>query len=356
MQQETLSRELAESNTLQTLGLKVARQDRTEASTRRKHAVLITLGLVVGVMLYFASGIYGMRWRYPHMFAWHEGMRAAVAAGKQPRPLGQHAFSMYQVCTAANFTPAQSLMELLLVWKHLSFEGANFVLYTIQHFQIMKQKDKSVELTSLHFAGSGAQTQYEKLLGPKGWASGGCGTDTLAQRKQTLCDNWNRSAKEGNIWYDLLPKPTDATGRERFLSIPMIRDLYTDSDTTGGAANACDTTSFFTSRIGMLYSGGICNVAFNATAADDSAAKIFRDYFSSDISVLQSCGGAASAAAVQGAISTGGMGLCMMGMFEPPIAGAIIAAVTTVAGAVAGGVTGAAAAREQCAQAQELAA
>lgn len=328
----------------------IAKTDRSDAASRRLHTKVVVFGAVASIVMYFVSAIYGMRYRYPDMFRWWDAMRAEKVQGQ-----GKHNFSMYQVCTAANFAPAQSMLELLLVWKHLRLDCANFLIYCVHHFNILAKTNPKAKLTAIHWAGSQAQSGYEKLLGPKGWASSGCDAGTVDQKEQALIDNWNASAAE-NPWYHLFPEPTDSTGRRAFLSVPAIKELFGDAQ--GGAANACDASDFFDSKIGMLFSGGLCNVAAQETSSDKSAADIFSEYFGTHVSVQQSCNGAASAGAVQGAMSVGS-GVAMMAMMIPfPGVGAIGAigvkalavAASTGAAAAVGAATSSAAARERCQQ------
>lgn len=324
-------------------------------SDDRKHRAFFVAGvasILVGVVCYFASGIYGMKMRYPHLFAWYEGMRRDKVQGA-----GRHDFSLYQVCTAANFAAAQQLFNLLLVWKDLHPAAANFLLFTIEYFDEKAKKDPKKRLTALHWAGSGAQTGFEKLTGPTGWASTGCATATLEQKKETLIANWNRSADE-NIWYHMLPQPVDASSKRAFLSVPMIAELYSDSATTGGAASACDPESFRESKLGLLFDGGLCNVAFyEGTKANEDSADLFNDYFAvhDNPNAYESCNGAAAAGAVQGAMSGGMSGLMFLQMAEGALPGPVgiltkLAGAGVVAGgmAAASGATSAAAAQARC--------
>lgn len=324
------------------------------------HYVLFTIvSLVLSIVSFYVSGIRGMRTRYPHLFAWYDAMRKEKVQGK-----GAHDYSLYQVCTAANYTATQNLLDTLLIWPSLHFAAANFLLYTIEFFRQRTGSTKTKGgtsgksepfLTSVHWCGSREQTGYSKLTGPDGWASVGCATGTLEQKKETLIGNWNRSASEGNPWYTMLPQPVDADSKRAFLSVPIIAELYTDSSSTGGAASACDPASFAQSKIAQLYDGGLCNVAFVATRANQTSAQLFNEYFSVDDSpqVRPSCSGATAAGATQGAVTGATTGLMLAGLI--PGAGAIAAAVkvgatvaVSVAAAAAGGATSAAAAKEKC--------
>lgn len=323
------------------------KQDLTDERKRRTMVVGVVLTIVIGVVSYFVSGVLGMRMRYPKLFQWYEAMRKEKVQG-----LGPHNFSLYQVCTAANFTAVQQLLNLLLVWNDLHFAAANFLMYCIVYFEEKAKEDPREKLTALHWAGSESQTSYDKLTGPTGWASTGCSTGTLQQRQQTLIDNWNRG-KDENIWYYLLPQPVDETSKRAFLSVPMIEELYTDSASTGGAASACDPDSFASSKIGQLFRGGLCKVAHTATKSNESSADIFNDYFAvhSNPTATQSCEGAAAAGATQGAM-TGGMSVGMMMTMVPGevgIVAKVIGGLVATAGAAAvGGATSAAQAKEQC--------
>lgn len=340
-------------------------QDLSDERKRRAFLVAGVVSVVVGVVCYFASSIYGMRMRYPHLFAWYEAVRQEKVQGQ-----GRHDFSLYQVCTAANFGEAQRLFDLLLIWKSLHPAAANFLLFTIEYFREKAAADPKMALTALHWAGSGAQTGYDKLTGPTGWASTGCSTGTLEQKKATLIANWNRGAAE-NIWYDMLPRPVDETSKLAFLSVPMIAELYTDS-ADGGAASACDPESFRLSKIAQLYDGGLCNVAFKeGTKSTVSSADLFNAYFAvhDNPTASESCEGAARAGALQGASSGGMMALMFLQMAGGALGGGEAKAATGLMGmlvrnpmttkalgtvavggglAVANGVTSANAAKERC--------
>ena len=275
----------------------------------QKMTVAIVCTVVSTVIMYFVTGILGMKSRYPHLFTWYDAMRAEKVQGA-----GKHDYSLYQVCTAADFTAAQSMLNMLLVWHDLHFAPANFLMFCISYFGDKAKKEPKAKLTALHWAGSRAQTGYEKLLGEKGWASTGCSTASLGAKKQNLVNNWN-AGKDENIWYHLLPQPTDGASTQAFLSVPMIAELYTDSS-KGGAATTCDADAFATSKIAQLYDGGLCNVAFVNTESGTSAGDLFNGYFEVDVnpSVSVSCGGAVAAAATQGATSGAMSGMMLLGL------------------------------------------
>lgn len=345
---DSLVRATQQTNDALKLEADVQKADKKDESHHRWAVRFAVMAIVVGIVAYFASGIYSQRMRYPQMFRWYNEMKK-----KGPVPQGTHDFGMYQVTTAATFVPAQNMMELLLVWKHLRFESAQFLMLCIEHFQIVEQSDPKAKLTSIHWAGSAEQTHYDKLVGKDGWASAGCATGTLDQKQQTLVSNWNKG-KGTNPWYYLLPQPVNETGRQAFLSVPMIKELYSDSSVTGGAVSACDESTFFDSKIGMLFQGGLCHVAFMETSSSVSADDMFNEYFASHVSVRPSCSGAYAAGATQGAMSMGSMGLMAMGMFpEITFPVVVAAAALSVAGGVAGAITSGNAAKEDCQEKQE---
>ena len=362
---DSVLRSEAMSNKAVNFGTQLQKQDLDDERKRRSMIVATVLTVVVGVVTYFVSGIYGMSKRYPHLFRWYDAMRSEKVQGQ-----GRHDFSMYQVCTASDFGAAASMLNLLLVWKALHPAAAQFLMYTVEYYEQKAKADPKQRLTALHWAGGRAQTNYQKLLGPKGWASTGCSTGTLEQKKATLIQNWNSGAAE-NLWYDLLPKPVDETGKLGFLSVPMIQELYSDSGTTGGAITACDEEGFATSKLGRLFDGGLCNAAFKATSDDASAADLFNEYFAvhDNPTASQDCAGAAQAGAVQGAMSGGMAGMMALQMmpfglgrvakgasllaravkFVGPAAIKLGGAATIAGGAaVAGGITSANAAKASC--------
>jgi hypothetical protein len=329
----------------------VQKTDAADEARRRLQVRLVVLGLIGGIVMYFVAGIYGLRFRYPHLFDWHDGMRRETTQGQ-----GAHNFSMYHVATAADYTPVSDLLGLF-VWTNLSMPGANFLMMCIEFFAKQAATDPKAKLTALHWAGSGEQTQFAKLGGEKGWASGGCSTGTVQEKQQTLVANWNRSEKEGNIWYHLLPKPVDATGTQAFLSIPMIQELFSDSQATGGTADAC-SASFEISKIGMLFNGGLCYVAFEeGSRSNASAADLFNTFFATHVSVRQSCDGSARAGFVNGAVSTGSAMAFLAPMLEVPggpyVKGAALLAMT-VGGGLIGGVAQQNADRETCQHEDDL--
>ena len=157
--------------------------------------------------------------------------------------------------------------------------------------------------------------------------------------------NWLASADE-NIWFHILPQPTDESGRAAWLSIPMIAELYSDNQVTGAAENACDD-SFWTSKIATLFTGGLCGVAYAETSAAQSASDLWREYFASHVTVRPSCKGEVAAGAAQGAMSLGGTSM-MVGMLMGPAAMAVTSLIGFGVGAAVGAATGGAAAKEQC--------
>lgn len=303
----------------------------------RKIFVTATLALTVGIVVYYASGVYGMRLQYPRLFAWYDRMRRDPALGRGP-----HSFSMYQVCTAANYGAVQGLFELLFIWRDLRAPAANFLMLTVNHFEDKARSDATMRLAAQHWSGTGS---VAKLVGDKGWASTGCGTGTLDDKKETLCSNWNRSAKEGNLWYPFFPQPVDEVGKRAFLAVPVIAELYTDSDATGGAASACDEEDFKESKLGRLFNEGLCGVAFKANRDDEAAGDLFNTYFAAEVSAvsMRSCKGAIASGGTQGALTGGMTGLMLEGMVGGPAAAILTAGLATVSG-----ITGAAAARERC--------
>ena len=332
-----------------------AHQDLDDERKRRTFLVASLVSVIVGVVGYFVSGVYGMRLRYPSLFRWYEAMRREKVQGK-----GRHNYSLYEVCTAANFAAAHQLFNMLLIWKALHPAAANFLLFTVEYFGEKALKDPKMTLTALHWAGSRDQTGYDRLVGPTGWASTGCAEGrTLEEKQEALIRNWNAGAEQ-NIWYPLLPQPVDETSKRAFLSVPMIAELFSDSSSTGGAASACDPQAFaMRSKLGQLYDGGLCNVAFEATRDDQSAADLFNSYFSvhANPTASESCDGAASAGAAQGALSGGAMGTVFLQIAGDLIPGkgaalmfrkVIGTIVVSSTAAVAGGVTSAAAAKERC--------
>lgn len=331
--------------------LKFAKQlavtDREDAKKRRMYARLLIFSLIGIVVGFFVSGVYSQRFRYPKLFHWWDAMRREPTQGA-----GKHNYSMYQVCVAANFTPVQTMLEAATIWKHLTFKGANFLQQCVVHFEKLAKEDPRAKLTSLHWCGSKDQTQYSKLLGNDGWASGGCKTTTLTDRQNTLVRNWVSSRGE-NIWYYMLPQPTTQFGRTQFLSVPMIRELYTDSTSSHTAENACNADSFWTSKLGMLFSGGLCYVAFEETAANQSSADLFNAFFSANVNVRASCAGAVTAGAAQGGMS-GAMGGMSIMMTVPTTAGVIAGVAMSIGGAIMGAVAGGAASKETCEQEQDM--
>ena len=328
------------------LQTQVEKQDYLDEHKRRRVVVTTVLTIVVSIVTYFVTGVLGMSQRYPHLFRWYNAMRKEKVQG-----LGMHNFSLYQVCTAAEYEIFQNFMNLIAAWKALSMPAANFLMYTIEYFQRWAEAhadNPRAKLTALHWSGSKEQTQYHKLLNKDGWASTGCATGTLEQKKETLIRNWNRG-KDENIWYWMLPQPVDEDSKQRFLSVPMIAALYSDSSSTGAAASACDPDEFQVSHLGQLFDGGLCNVAHLATNRDKSSADLFNEYFAIHHNpvAMPSCDGAIRAAATQGGMS-GGMTGMMLGdlvgkeneMIGKLLFGGILA--------LAGGATNAIGKREDC--------
>ena len=323
--------------------------DAADEASGRARAHFVAIGLIVAVVVYFAIGIYSQRFRYPAYFAWYDAMRKETVQGR-----GVHHFSMSHVCVASTFPPAASMMELGFLWDHLRMESAGFLLMCVEHFRRRAERDPRARLTSLHWSGSAAQTKAHLLTGANGWASAGCAAATVDAKQRTLVRNWN-AGKDDNIWYLLLPQPVDEASTSAFLSVPMIRDLFAASGTSRGGGDgtidACDGSTFFASKLGMLYDGGLCHVAFAQTSSSVSAAEMFDTYFATEVPVRQSCAGAAAAGATQGAVSAG-VGLAFVGLAVPGGAevAAGVALVGALVGGVAGGVTSANAAKETCQQ------
>lgn len=323
------------------------RQDLIDERKRRSFVIGVVLSVLVGIVAYFVTSVYGMKMRYPHLFAWYEAMRNEAVQGR-----GKHNFGLYQVCVSADYQIAARMLNMLFIWQgYLRQPAANFLMYSIEYFEKWHSQypHNRSKLTALHWAGSRQQTSFDKLFGPNGWVSTGCSTGTLEEQKETLIANWNRGRDE-NIWYYMLPQPVDETSKRAFLSVPMIAELLSDSTKTGGAPSACslkDSDTFaFGAKIGQLFDGGLCNVADLATSANQAAADLFNECFAThdDATPRPSCKGAVSAAATSGSMS-GVMTGIMLGQ---SIEGKSAIFLSTIIMGALGGVTSAAAANQRC--------
>lgn len=331
-------------NTNQQLAQNTVMKAKDIADDERQRYItrMIVFGVVLSIIAFFAARIYTMRFRYPHMFRWYDRMRKEKVQGK-----GMHNFSMSQVATTATYTPVADMMSLLMAWDSINYASANFLMMCIEHFSILQKTEPKAVLTSLHWCGTGNQTLYDKLMGENGWASPGCtATDDAKTKKANLVKNWNAS-KDENIWYYLLPQPV-GDDVDKFLNIPMIQELWSNSSDTGGTADPCDSSSFFDSSIAILFDGGLCNVAMKHSESNRSASDLFRIYFASDVAVKQSCEGSAKAGAVEG-----GIGAAMNGLFAGTgmgggTVGIASAGLMAIIGGIAGYQTGGDAAKEKC--------
>ena len=352
--------ELVERQEDQTLvaeaGLEATKELRKaeEAHARREY---IGLGVTVAsVVLFVASNVYLRRFQYPVLFKWYDKMRAEPKQGEGKSPPG--GYGMYQVATTMEFEPVGSMLNALTIWPTLSRAGALFLAQCVAEFS-----ERGLELTSLHWAGSAAQTQAARLsknpTAETGWASGGCSTTTtLGARQQTLVNNWVASRKQGNIWYEFLPDPL--VDRGAFLSVPIITELYAGTQRDGGAVqNACQTTAFTFSDIYRLFDGGLSRIAFSHTNEMDSSADLFARFFVGTPTIPMSCGGmigqAAAEASTAALMTTGSTAM----MYPPGISGVTggvflvgVAAVTAVT-TVVSGVYASRAAKDACRQMEE---
>jgi len=292
------------------------------------------------------GNIYVQRYKYPSLFQWYDEMKKEKVQGKAVND-----YSMYQVVTAAEYTPIAYLLTIG-PWTELERTASLFLMQTVSHFNELAKKDPKFKLTSLHWHGSKEQLKASSFVGEKGWGcsdpEGKSSGATLAERQQALIEKWSNSKSDENLWKDFYPDTTTPGGAADFLDIPAVQDLYQGSAADNDASDdACDPASSM-GHMYRLYDGGLCGVAFWNTKANQSASELFSYYFIGSPSPRPQCGGAIA----QGAV-TGATGMGMMGVGLIPIVGSegiapIALGVACCVGAVGGGVTGAFASKDTC--------
>lgn len=305
------------------------------------HWRLAAILTVVGVVGFVVGNIAIQKYKFPQLFAWHARMRKQKTQGKWPNAN----YDFYQICTAMQFQPVATMLNLFTVWPMLPRVGAEFLALCVTNLGDM--------LGPLHWAGTAAQTGAANLLGDKGWASTGCPYDsgeTIQTMQSNLINNWSGSRAD-NIWFPLFPDPrADPDG---FLNLCVFKELWK----VGGkacpphgqaVAGMCPGSHVAKSaHIYQLFDGGLCRIAYQATSAYTSGADLFGFFFSGSKPVRADCSAAAAAGAVTGAT---GAASSMLGVAAlAPGYGFIVGATAlTVGSAVAGAHFSGAAARETC--------
>jgi hypothetical protein len=302
---------------------------------------------IISFISFIVANIFARRFQYPVLFEWYDKMISQKEKGDAKYPPG--GYSMYQVCTTMEFAPVGYFMNALTVWKSLDRSGALFLAQCVAEFN-----NRGMPITALHWNGSARQTNAKKLYAnpteDTGWASGGCsGTYTLAQREQTLINNWGASKNEGNIWYKHFPDPM--VERHVFLTVPVVSELIAGSRKDGGAVqNSCNAQSFVFSDMYRLFDGGLCRIAFEHTNETVSSSDLFANFFVGSPNIPVDCSGAAFQGAMSGATGAGsGLLACAaLGADSPAFLVGVVG--MTVAGGILGGISGRDAAKDACKQ------
>lgn len=320
---------------------KVQRKKDKASSRNWRIASILTL---IGIIGFIAGNIYIRKYQYPALFKWYKNMKKEKVQGNYTQA---PSYSMYQVTTVMQFEPVGYMLGFFTIWRSLPRAGAEFLAQCVTMFG-----DK---LTSLHWSGSAAQTNANKLIGPNGWASSGCPNEglTAAQLKTNLTTNWIASKSE-NIWYDIFAVSADPQeSPEEFLNLCVFKELWkpNGSQCVGGGAlvEMCtgDNQSYKESHIWMLFDGGLCNVAFQHTDTEISAQGLFAYYFEAPPEVPINCGASYAAGAVSGATGACSSMLGVAAMATGPAF--LLASVgLTVGAGVAGAITGGMASKADC--------
>ena len=248
------------------------------------------------------------------------------------------------------FEPVAKMLEFG-IWTSLSRTAAEFLAQCVTKF--------GKALGPLHWAGTASQTNAKLLLGNQGWASIGCpyqGQEPEVN-KQKLITNWTNSGKlknsdgsRKNIWYDLFPDPQ--VDPEEFANLCIFKQLWEvdDSRCKGDevALPMCESDTIYdTARLWHLFDGGLCNVAYLQTQANQSADDLFLLYFGGKPTVPLSCGGSYAAGAVSGATGAASS-LLGVAALAPNPAFLVSSVLLTIAGGAAGAIAGGNAAKESC--------
>lgn len=304
-----------------------ARRERT--SDRRGQMVL--LGVVGIVVLFVAGNITVQSQLYPAHFAfWDRARQQPAAPGAAAR-----AFSMSQVVTAHKYPPVASLMSALAAWRSLSSGGAQFLLQSVQWFELDNPRTRG-QLSMRQWAGVRDEVDLGDLfLNPRtGFMAGACGGGAVdrAERERAFAASWEGS-RARNPWYAFFPPPS----HPHFGRIGALAQLLD--------ANTCDSAAAL--DLYRLFDGGLCEVAFHAIAANRTADQTFEHFFGTRIALEPDCAGAVAEGALDGALTGSTMALPLIGLATGPVAvgGAIALA---VGGGAFGAFTGRARAESRC--------
>lgn len=347
-----------EAQSLQSLDKESGRATKN-AEDAKKDAFYFKVGLasvVASILLYFFSVLYMTVHKYPRLVKWWNTAMRSSSKGYAKPAKDTPAYHLTQVATASENRLFQKLMNLFLVWPNLTQEGATFLMHCIWEFTAQKYASKKVELTAEHWWGGwesygGGETKVteEMLTGVGGIfcsnQEGGKAAISNQQAKETLANNWIKS-KAWNIWFPFLPSPE--TDLDAWGSVPAIRQLW-DANAPE-SINGCDEQAASAADLWLLFHGGLCRVAFEATQPDKSSSAVFANFFVGTPRPKGMCGVKAAQGAMQGA---SGGGMAGMGMLAVPglgPAGMIGILAITATSAVAGGVLGGQAGKDGCVQ------
>ena len=341
-----------EAQSLQSLKKESGRATKNAEDVKRE-AFYFKVGLasvVASILLYFFSVLYMTVHKYPRLVKWWNMTMRASSKGYAKPAKDTPAYHLTQVATASENRLFQKLMNLFLIWPNLTQEGATFLMHCVWEFTSQKYASNKVELTAKHwwggwdsYGGSETKVTEEMLTGVGGVfcsnQPGGKVAISNQQAKETLAKNWIAS-KAWNIWFPFLPDPE--TELDAWGSVPAIRQLW-DANAPE-SINGCDEQAASAADLWLLFHGGRCRVAFEATQPDKSSSAVFANFFVGTPRPKGMCGVKTAQGAMQGA---SGGGMAGMGMLAVPGLGAAgmigilaITATTAVAGGVLGGQEG----------------
>lgn len=292
----------------------------------------VGLGIVVGgLVVYFLSEMYITKHKFPRLVKWYDenvGGTSVKPAKDTP------AYSLTQVTVCSENSLFQKFMNLLLLWPNLNQEGATFLMHSIWEFTSNKETDLKAEHWWGGWESYGSGVTEEKLTGTGGvfcsHNSDGSKAAGAEEAKKNLWKNWTES-KEWNIWVPFLPQDVGS-----WSNVPCIRQLWDPS--APEALEGCSSIQATDSMMWLLFNGGLCRIAFEATLPDRSSSSVFRNYFVGDPNPTAMCGIQAAQGAMKGASGGAMAGIGMMGTpaMANPYGALAVGGLTLISSAVGG--------------------
>tara|TARA_B100000787_G_scaffold151200_1_gene124143 strand:- start:1603 stop:2583 length:981 start_codon:yes stop_codon:yes gene_type:complete len=273
-----------------------------------------------------------------------------TTASEIPLATSRHAklgLGLQQICTTCDYPVVSSLLNLLLIWIHLSQKGALFLKAGINYFEVMNQTTRTIYdndgsvlregyLNFLHYYGAMKDYMISEVVNPEDLVYNN--DHRSDDRREWIKKSWNASRMNGNIWFHMFPhgkNGTNEAGDELFDS-----KLFSEIAKVLPNTNAPVLTNF-----AQLVDGGLVHVAQQGMDQTETSLDLIDTFFGQISSgIAPDCTATAVDGAMNGAL---GIGMVAPGLVGMGIPGGLIGALSLL-GAAVGGITGYESSKASC--------